>query len=141
MSIRIFVVDKNTIYRKSLCLLIEEQSDMEIVGEIGNDITAFYQIQQLSPDIIILDNDILDLSSIDLIQQISTVLPHTKIIALQRWYDKVFASKLFEAGVSACLQKNIHSKNIKLAIYTVMTSSTYTGNRVAEYIQNNRIRT
>lgn len=55
MKVRIFIVDDHPVLRSGLCLLINGQRDMVVVGEAGEAPSALEAVQKLLPDIILMD--------------------------------------------------------------------------------------
>ena len=55
MAVRILLVDDHQVLREGLGSLLEQQSDMEVVGEAGNGNEAIEQYEALRPDVIVMD--------------------------------------------------------------------------------------
>ena len=77
-SIRILIADDHTIVRQGLARLLEEQSDLKVVGEATNGQTAVDQALALKPDIIIMDIAMPRMNGIEAAKRIRKQLPKTK---------------------------------------------------------------
>ncbi len=70
MSMKILLADDHKIIREGLRTLIEKQPDMEVVGEAENGRKAVQLIQELLPDIMVMDIAMPDLNGIEATRQI-----------------------------------------------------------------------
>jgi DNA-binding NarL/FixJ family response regulator len=135
MSTRIAIVDNDAIFCMGLRLIIEEQQNMEFVGEFRKGETAFHQIRELSPDIVFTDIDTFHLKSTHLAQQITSALPGIKVIALLIQFNEYFISRLFTSiNAAGYLLKNSSFEDIITAIDTVKNNEFYLGNEIEKLI-------
>ena len=82
MSIRIFIVDDHKIVRQGLRSLLAKQTDLEVVGEADTGLTAVQLVQELLPDVIIMDVAMPDLNGIEATRLIVGKLASIKVVAL-----------------------------------------------------------
>ena len=80
--IHIVLIDDHAVLRMGLRILIESRPGMEIVGETGDASEALAVVAQAQPDIVLLDVDLGSTSGTDLIPQIRSMAPKTRIIIL-----------------------------------------------------------
>lgn len=105
--IKIFVVDDHSLVRKGIRGLLNNHRDFEIVGEADNGLTALKQIQNLHPDIILLDIKMPGLDGIEVIRQLQRDHPDIRIIVLTTYDDEEYISGALEAGAHGYLLKNV----------------------------------
>ena len=77
MPRRILIVDDNTIIRRSIRECIEENTDWEVCGEAENGRLAIEQVQQLQPDLVILDWQMPVMNGLEAAREIHRIAPST----------------------------------------------------------------
>jgi DNA-binding NarL/FixJ family response regulator len=123
-SIRILIADDHTIVRQGLARLLEEQSDLKVVGEATNGQTAVDQALALKPDIIIMDIAMPRMNGIEAAKRIRKQLPKTKILILSMYSHEHYIHELLETGVSGYLLKDSSGRDIIKAIRSAMKNET-----------------
>jgi len=81
-KLRILLADDHTLIRDGLKALINEQNDMEVVGEAGDGQSAYRAAKKLQPDLIVMDVSMPEMSGARATEKIKQELPATKILAL-----------------------------------------------------------
>lgn len=79
-TIKILIVDDHPVVRDGLTAVLETQPDFEVVGEAGDGHEAITQVEQLRPDVVLLDLDMPVLDGLGALQQIMKQHPGTKVI-------------------------------------------------------------
>jgi two-component system, NarL family, response regulator NreC len=137
MEIKILVVDDHKITRDGLCALIGKHPGMRIVGESGDGRNAVKMVNDLKPDVVVMDICMPDLNGIDATRQIVRKFPHMKIIALTMYSDKRYVEGMLKAGVSGYLLKNCAFDELAKAIETVVGGQSYMSSQIADIIMKN----
>lgn len=78
MTTRIFLADEYQIVRQGLRALLEKEPGMEVVGEAASGPMVMRQVQDLAPDIILLDMGLPELHTVEAIRQILAASPKSK---------------------------------------------------------------
>lgn len=102
---QIFLVDDHPIMRQGLRLLIENESDMAVIGEAGDGQTTIQKVRELKPDIVIMDITLPQLNGIDATRLMKSEMPGLKVIALSMHNNRVFVEEMMNAGASGYLLK------------------------------------
>lgn len=123
-SIRILIADDHTIVRQGLARLLEEQSDLKVVGEATNGQTAVDQALALKPDVVIMDIAMPRMNGIEAAKRIRKQLPKTKILILSMYSHEHYIHELLETGVSGYLLKDSSGRDIIKAIRSAMKNET-----------------
>ena len=79
MSIRVLVADDHKIMREGLRALLEKQTDMQVVAEAENGMSAVRMARDLAPDVVIMDIAMPDLNGIGATKKIRSESPEVKI--------------------------------------------------------------
>jgi len=125
MSIRILLADSHAICLVALSRFLQDQEDIEVVGQARDSHTAVELTRQLAPEIVLMDADTAILPGMDAVRQIHGELAGVKIIILS--VDPICppVQETFKAGASGYLVKNGDPRELLAAIRTVAEGGTY----------------
>ena len=101
----ILLVDDHPVFRKGLFSLLEDEDDMLVVGEAGDGQTALALVEELSPDIVVMDVTMPGLNGIEATKRIVAEFPGTLVVALSIHSDKQFVQDMLQAGASGYILK------------------------------------
>jgi NarL family two-component system response regulator LiaR len=118
-KIRIVIADDHTVVRQGTRSLLERESDMEVVGEAGDGEEAVKIIEQLKPDVAILDIAMPKLNGVEVTKRIKPLLPSTAVLILTAYDDDEYVFALLEAGAAGYLLKDVDSKEVVDAVRAV----------------------
>jgi len=124
-SITIVIADDHTIVRQGLIKLLEEETDMQVVGEAMDGREAVRIVKELVPDIVIMDIAMPNLNGIEATRQLQQAELKTKIIILSMHDHSRYIRELLGLGVSGYLLKNAASSDIIKAITSALKGNTY----------------
>jgi DNA-binding NarL/FixJ family response regulator len=123
--IRILITDDHRIFRLGLRALLEQEPDLEVVGEAGNGEEAVRQVQKLRPDVVVMDVAMPVMNGVEAANHIMSISPETKILALSMFSDRRYVLNMFQAGASGYLLKDCAYEELLQAIRCVMAGKTY----------------
>jgi DNA-binding NarL/FixJ family response regulator len=123
--IKILITDDHRIFRLGLRALLEQESDIEVVGEAANGQEAVLQAQKCRPDVVIMDVAMPVMNGVEATNHILSIFPETKILALSMYSDRRYIINMFQAGASGYLLKDCAYEELSRAIRCVMTGKTY----------------
>jgi two-component system response regulator NreC len=136
MTIRLFLVDDHELVRTGLRMLLENESDVEILGEAGTAADAIKAVEELSPDVILMDIGLPDRSGIDVTREIKAKSPDTAIVALTIHEDEEYFFKMLEAGASGYVPKRAAPQELLSAIRTASKGEVYLYPSLAKLLVN-----
>ena len=125
MGIRIIIADDHQILRQGLKTLLEKEPDMEVVAEAEDGRKTVILVNEMTPDVVIMDVNMPDLNGIEATRQILADYPEMKIIALSMHADRRFVINMLKAGAHGYLLKDCAFEELAQAIRLVMASKTY----------------
>ena len=125
MTIRIILADDHQIVRLGLRSLLETEPDIQVVGEADNGEMTLKLVQELSPDVVIMDISMPDLNGIEATRRLLIKSPEVKVIALSMHSDSLFVLNMLKAGASGYLLKDCALEELVKAIRTVVRQQTY----------------
>ncbi len=99
METRILLVDDHEIVRHGLCSLLAKEDNLTVVGQAADGLEAIELVDQLDPDLIIMDMSMPNMNGIEATRHIKKVLPETKILILSMYDRRQFVLDMLKAGV------------------------------------------
>jgi DNA-binding NarL/FixJ family response regulator len=124
-TIKIIIADDHTIMRDGLRSLLEKQLDIKPIAEADNGRKTLKLVQELKPDVVIMDISMPDLNGIEATRQIKKETPGVKVIALSMHSDKHFVTEMLKAGASGYLLKHCAFEELSNAIQAVVNNRSY----------------
>ena len=116
-DIQILVVDDHQVVREGLRRMLGQEEDMELIGQGANSEEALFQVELLSPNIVLMDIKMPGVDGIELTRQIKQKHPSSKVIMLTL-YDE-YLTQAMEAGANGYLLKDIKREDLTQAIRRV----------------------
>jgi DNA-binding NarL/FixJ family response regulator len=105
-KIRVLVVDDHPVLRDGVAAILENQVDMEMVGEARNGAEAIERFRALLPDVTLMDLQMPGINGVDAITAIRSDFPAARIIVLTTYTGDVQAVRALKAGAVGYLLKN-----------------------------------
>ncbi|MBK8685124.1 MAG: response regulator transcription factor [Bacteroidetes bacterium] len=118
-GIKVIIFDDHDMIRDSITMLFNESSDFELLASYGDCMNVIEHIQQLKPDVVIMDIDMPGLSGIEGVRMIRKNFPSVQVL-MQTVFDdeeKIFAA--IAAGAGGYILKGIDSSKILEAVSEV----------------------
>ncbi len=136
-KIRVLIAEDHTIVRQGIAKLLEEQKNIQVVGEAINGKMAVEKALELKPDVIIMDIAMPILNGIEATKRIRKLLPESKVIILSMYSHEHYIHELLETGVSGYLLKDSSGRDIVNAIYAAMKNETYLSPGISKVVVEN----
>jgi NarL family two-component system response regulator LiaR len=118
-KIRILLADDHAVLREGMRNLIEQEKDMEVVGEASDGEEAVELGTRLKPDVVLMDIVMPKVSGIVATKLIKEASPNTAVLILTAYDDNRYILGLLEGGACGYLLKNARSREIIGAIRAV----------------------
>ena len=125
MTIRLLLVDDHAVVRSGLRMLLENERDVEIVGEASSASEAMEAAARLKPNVILMDIGLPDLSGIDATREIKKRTAEVSIVALTIHEDEEYFFRMLEAGASGYVPKRAAPEELLTAIRAAATGQVY----------------
>jgi DNA-binding NarL/FixJ family response regulator len=116
---RIILVDDHEVVRLGLRALLERHPQFEVVAEAGTARDAIEQVEQYSPDVVVMDIRLPGGSGIEACEEISEKYPETKVIMLTSYAEDEMLFSAIRAGASGYVLKQIEGEGLVRAIEAV----------------------
>ncbi|MDP9241562.1 MAG: response regulator transcription factor [Actinomycetota bacterium] len=118
-KLRVMVVDDHALFRRGLQMVLDDEGDLELVGEAADGAEAVERAQELMPDVVLMDVRMPRRSGIEAARELKDVLPHAKILMLTISDDEADLYDAIKAGASGYLLKEIPIEEVADAIRSV----------------------
>jgi two-component system response regulator NreC len=125
MPIRLLLVDDHQVVRSGLRMLLASENDVEIVGEAGTGRDAIAQVASSSPDVVLMDIGLPDMSGIDATREIKRLYPRVAVVALTIHEDEEYFFRMLEAGAGGYVPKRAAPDELLTAIRTAAKGEVY----------------
>ncbi|MBO0953111.1 response regulator [Fibrella forsythiae] len=121
---RLLLIDDHPVFNDGLKTLINNQSDMEVCGQVFAASDVLPAVQRLRPKLILLDVNLQGSNSIDLGRHVLTAYPDLSIILLTMYNEPRLLSDARQAGMQGYLLKDSTTETLMQAIRTVLAGGT-----------------
>ena len=118
-KIRLMIVDDHTLVRDGMRALLELVDDFEVVGEAANGKEAYAKAKELSPDVILMDLAMPEMTGLEATRKIHKEFPHAQIIIVTQYEDTEYVVPAIRAGARGFVTKMAASSEIISAIRAV----------------------
>ena len=119
-TIRILLVDDHQIVREGLRRILQQETDMQVVGEAASVEEALTQVDLLCPNVILMDVRMPGMNGIEGIGKLKEKHPSCNVIILTFHGD--YLTQAIEAGAAGFLLKSVKREDLAMAIRTVHLS-------------------
>jgi len=118
-KISVLIVDDHPVVRQGLHSFLQLQDDLEIVGEAADGLEAVEKVDELLPDVVLMDLVMPKVDGIAAIRRITALSPSTRVLVLTSFSDddKVFSA--IKAGALGYLMKDSSPADLAEAIRAV----------------------
>jgi DNA-binding NarL/FixJ family response regulator len=110
--IRVFSVDDHPLLREGIAAIINNQPDMQVIGQAANGKDAVQEFKKHQPDVTLMDLRLPDMSGIDAMIAIRAEFPEARIILLTTFEGDVEIKRALEAGARGYLLKSMPPKEL-----------------------------
>src|SRR5512136_2499333 len=112
----VLLVDDHNIVRLGLMTLINDQPNMEVVGEAGTASEAVRAVERLRPDVVLMDIRMPGEGGIEATHAITTRFPQTKVVMLTSFADDELVVRSIRTGAVGYVLKQVDNAELLRAI-------------------------
>lgn len=132
-AIKVILTEDHQILRDGVKALIASEN-IEIIGEASNGTELWKLLEEVVPDIILMDISLPDTSGIELTRILSSKLPGIKVLILSMYTDESFINQAIKAGAKGYLHKNTTREEMLVAIDNVMSGNDFYSDNISKII-------
>jgi DNA-binding NarL/FixJ family response regulator len=138
--IKVILVDDHTLVRAGIRSLIQNISGVEVIAEANNGRDAIRLIDELIPDLVLLDIAMPELNGLEVISRISKDNTDTKIIILSMHTNEEYVVQALKSGAAGYLLKDSAPNELEIAVNAVMRGETYLSPAISKHVVDNYLR-
>jgi two-component system nitrate/nitrite response regulator NarL len=109
---RLFLVADEGLSVHAICLGVEPYRNLEIVGHANSGSVALAGVMETRPDVILLDAETSGVDGLELLDQLRTRRPESKVVMLSAVEDAAISAEAFRRGATAILGKGIDPADV-----------------------------
>jgi DNA-binding NarL/FixJ family response regulator len=124
-KIKVAIVDDHQLFRNGLRFIIENETDMEIVIEASNGKEFLFYLENLRPDVVLMDINMPEMDGVETTRQAVLKFPDLHILVLSMYSEIEYYNTMIELGVRGFILKDIDNAELVAAIRKVNSGGTY----------------
>ena len=132
--IKIVLADDHPVVRRGLRMLLDDETDFEVVAEAGDVEEARHYVRGHHPNVLVLDLNMPGGSSLEAIPAIRTEFPETQIVVLTMQPESAFARQAFAAGAIGYVLKQAADGELVEAVRLAAAGESYLNPRLGARI-------
>lgn len=125
LTTRILIVDDHPLMRKGLALSIEDEPNLEVVGQAADAEEALAMFSRLNPDMAVVDVSLPGMSGLELIKHLMAIKPGLMVVVVSRHDEALYAERAVRAGARGYVMKLEAGDRIVEAIHHVRRGGIY----------------
>ena len=125
MTIRVLLVDDHTMLREALHRLVDSEPGMQVVGELSDGTGVQEAVNQLTPDVVVMDVSMPTVNGIAATRSLRSSHPKLKVVALSGFNYKQYVMEMLDAGATAYVVKSAAGDQLLHAIRSAAIGETY----------------
>lgn len=125
MAITVMITDDHSMIREGLKNLLELDGDIKVIAEAENGVECLEQLNQYSPDVLLLDINMPKMNGLEVLQNIKERHLKVKVLVLTVHNEVEYLMKAIDIGVEGYILKDSESDELKKAINAVYSGETY----------------
>lgn len=131
---RIIIADDHAIFRQSLRMFLEQEADIEIVGEAADGNEALRLTVQERPDAVVLDMNMPLMNGVEVAREIRKRGLPTRVAVLTMFEDEVSVLEAFRAGVRGYVLKTLSSQELVKALMELAQDRHFLSSGIADTV-------
>ena len=128
----ILLVDDHPIVRQGLALLINREPDLAVCGDAEEASSALTRIEELKPDLIVVDISLNGPDGLDLLKNIRSRDSSLPVLILSMLDESLYAERALRAGANGYIMKQEATERVLVAIRRILDGEIYVSERMAD---------
>lgn len=117
--IRVVIVDDHTLLRDGTIQLLEQDPEIDVVGQAGSGEEGLEALERLRPDVALIDVSLPGMSGLELARATTTSLPELRVLIVSAYDDYAYVAEALEIGVGGYLLKTAAARELVDAVRAV----------------------
>lgn len=122
--IRVIVVDDHALHRDGTRQVLEAHPDLQVVGDAASGPVALALVNQLHPDVVLMDIRLPGMNGIEVTRQLTRDHPDVRVLMVSAYDDDEYVRGALEAGAAGYLRKTAPGRELVEAVRAVASGAT-----------------
>lgn len=140
-TIKIILADDHAVLRSGLKALLNCSPQFEVIGEAGDGHTALRMVEELMPDILILDLSMPGMGGVDCIKEIRSRSLPCRILVLTMYDDEEYIKEVMRAGADGYVLKKSADTELIEGIIKIYSGKKYLNETISHTLIDSLLRT
>lgn len=132
--IHIVLADDHVIVRQGFCQLLTQEPDFSVIGEVGDGRGALELVEQLRPEVLVLDMVMPGLKGLDVLDGVKQSSPDTQVVILSMHNDQSYVLEALQHGAAAYVLKESSVHELVQAIRVAINGQHYLSPPLFEHV-------
>ena len=131
---KVVIAEDHTILREGLRALLSASADFEIVGEAEDGRSAIQCVENVKPDLVLMDLSMPRMNGMEALREIKKLCPETKVLALTVHKAEEYVLATLDAGADGYVLKDATHTELVMAIKSVLMGKRYLSPGISEKV-------
>ena len=136
MTCNLLLVDDHSLIRAGVRALVLDIPGYAVVGEASDGSQLLEMVEQLAPDIVLLDISMRETGGLEALQRLKRVRPHSKVLILSMHTDPALIMQALESGAHGYLLKDTTATELEHALEALRNNERYLSPAIAHTVIN-----
>lgn len=132
--IKVIIADDHHLVRQGIKAILEKSSDILVVGEAADGQEAVELVQQLSPDVLVMDIVMPRMNGTQALDRLRSLKVSTRVVILSMYSDETLIFQVLSHGAKGYLLKRSVSEELLLAIRSANQNETYLSPEISNVV-------
>jgi len=123
--IRVVLVDDHALVRQGFRRILEDDPEIEVVGEAGTGLDAVALVKKTDPDVVVMDMSMPEMNGLHATMELVKQRPGTKVLILSMYSDEQYVKNALDAGAKGYILKNAIENDLTRAVRAVAAGEQY----------------
>ena len=137
--IKILIADDHKLIRETWTYILNRDSRFKVVGSCSNSEDAVKMTEEIHPNVVLMDINMVPFSGIEATRQIRALSPETRVIGVTMHSQPAFAKKMLQFGASGYVTKNSSREEMVTAILEVSKGNQFLCEEIKDLIAENTV--
>lgn len=119
LPIGVLIVDDHHLVRQGVRMVLDAEPDITVLGEATTGAEAMSLLEHLTPDVVVMDISLPDMSGIEVTRHVRTHYPQVRVVGLTIHEEEPYVLGMLRAGADGYIVKRTAAPDLVRAIHTV----------------------
>jgi DNA-binding NarL/FixJ family response regulator len=132
--IRVLIADDHAIVREGIRMILDSHEDIEVVGEAADGRETIGRVEELRPDVVLMDIAMPGLGGLEATLEIVKAHPESKVLVLTQYDDNEYIFRFLKAGAAGYVLKKTVGSDLVSAIRAVAQGNSFLDPTIADRV-------